>query len=129
MMPTFLSAHRIVQIHRDQVNRYGGSQGIRDQGGLESAIAQAEATFGGAFLHEFPHGMAAAYLYHLVQNHPFIDGNKRVGAMAAYVFLRLNGFDLDAPEAEFEALVMSVARGETPKEAITDFFLKWSRAT
>ena len=67
--------------------RYGGLPGLRDEGLLESAVAQAVATFGGEYLHNDIFQMAAAYLFHIVQNHPFVDGNKRAGAAAAVVFL------------------------------------------
>ena len=66
--------------------------------------------------------MAAAYLYHVFQNHPFIDGNKRTGAMAAFVFLKLNGFTLEADESAFESLVLKVSQGQTDKSAIAEFF-------
>ncbi len=72
--------------------------------------------------------MAAAYLFHLVQNHPFIDGNKRVGAVAAYVFLAINNVHLIADPGDFEALVMSVARGETSKSSVAVFFRDNSRS-
>src|SRR5437867_10279787 len=90
MAPTFLSLDEILEIHKDQIARYGGMAGIRDLGLLQSALAQPQATFGSQFLHADLIEMAAAYLFHIVQNHPFIDGNKRVGAVAALVFLQLN---------------------------------------
>ena len=73
------------------------------------------ATFGGDFLHSDVFEMAAAYLFHLVRNHPFIDGNKRVGAVAAIVFLDLNGFDFEAPPGALYDFVMALARGERTK--------------
>jgi death-on-curing protein len=66
--------------------------------------------------------MATAYLFHLVKNHPFVDGNKRVGAVAAVVFLALNDLTLDAPVSEFEELVLAVAQGQADKQAIAQFF-------
>jgi death-on-curing protein len=81
------------------------------------------ATFGGQYLHSDLCEMAAAYLFHLVQNHPFID-NKRVGAMAADVFLTLSGFRLTASEDEYAEIVLSVARGATSKSAIAEFLRK-----
>jgi death on curing protein len=83
----FLSLDDILESHQNQIDTYGGGQGIRDIGLLESAIAQPEACFGGQFLHADVFEMAAAYLYHLVMNHPFVDGNKRVGLEAALIFL------------------------------------------
>ena len=122
MEPTFLTIDEIVAIHRDQIARYGGSEGVRDWGLLQSAIAMPAATFGGQFLHGDLCEMAAAYLFHIVQNHPFIDGNKRVGAAAAYVFLALNDLRLTADNDAYSDLVLSVARGETPKSRVADFF-------
>jgi death-on-curing protein len=71
--------------------------------------------------------MAAAYLFHIVRNHPFIDGNKRVGAVAAFVFLALNGIDLDATEDAFEALVMEVAQSRVGKSEVAEFLRQNSR--
>lgn len=70
--------------------------------------------------------MAAAYLYHIVQNHPFIDGNKRTGTMAAFVFLKLKGLTLDADESTFESLVLKAAQRQIDKSAIPEFFRKHS---
>lgn len=120
--PTFLTLDEIVAVHRDQIARYGGSEGVRDWGLLQSAIAMPAATFGGQFLHSDLCEMAAAYLFHIVQNHPFLDGNKRVGAAAAYVFLALNDLRLTADNDAYADLVVSVARGETPKSAVAEFF-------
>ena len=79
-------------------------------------------TFGDQLLHSDPYEMAAAYLFHIVQNHPFIDGNKRVGTVAAYVFLVLNDMRLTADIGGYADIVLSVARGETPKSAVAEFF-------
>lgn len=122
MEPEFLTLSEIVAIHQDQITRYGGSAGVRDFSLLQSAIAMPAATFGGQFLHTDLHEMAAAYLFHLVQNHPFIDGNKRVGAATAVVFLALNGLRLMASEENLAELVLSVARGEQRKSAVAEFF-------
>lgn len=122
MRPKFLTVDEIVAIHRDQLSRYGGAEGIRDWGLLRSAVAMPAAGLGGRFLHSDVCEMAAAYLFHLVQNHPFLDGNKRVGAVAAYVFLALNNLRLTAEPAAFADLVFSVARGETPKSGVAEFF-------
>jgi death-on-curing protein len=122
VQPTFLALDEIIAIHRDQVARYGGSEGVRDWGMLQSALAMPAASFGGQFLHADLCEMAAAYLFHLVQNHPFIDGNKRAGAVAAYVFLALNNLRLTAHQATYAELVLSVAGGETPKSAVAEFF-------
>lgn len=122
MEPMFLTLDEVLAIHRDQNERYGGSDGVRDWGLLQSAIAMPAATFGGQFLHGDVCEMAAAYLFHLVQNHPLFDGNKRVGAVAAYVFLALNDTRLTADNDTYADLVLTVACGETSKSAIAEFF-------
>jgi len=122
MAPTFLALDEVLEIHRDQLDRYGGAAGIRDLGLLQSALAQPQATFGGQFLHGDLFEMAAAYLFHLVQNHAFVDGNKRVGAVAAFVFLRMNDEKLRITNAELESLVLSVAQGKADKAAVATFF-------
>ncbi len=122
MQPAFLALDEIIAIHQDQIARYGGSEGVHDWGLLQSAVAMPAASFGGQFLHADQCEMAAAYLFHLVQNHPFIDGNKRAGAVAAYVFLALSHRRLTADNDVYSDLVLSVARGETPKSAAADFF-------
>ena len=122
MEPTFLSLPEILVIHRDQVTRYGGSEGVRDWTLLQSAVGMPSAAFGGRFAHPDLCEMAAAYLFHLVANHPFVDGNKRAGAVAADVFLATNGLRLTASEEAYADLVVSVARGETFKSAVAEFF-------
>ncbi len=122
MQPAFLTLDETIEIHRDQITRYGGSLGVRDWGLLKSAIAMPAAAFGGQFLHGDFFEMAAAYLFHIVQNHPFIDGNKRVGAVAADVFLTLNNLTLHASEDEYAEVVLAVARGELSKSAVAEFF-------
>lgn len=89
---------------------------------MHSAIAMPAAGIGGRFFRADLCEMAAACLLHIVQNHPFIDGNKRVGAVAAYVFLALNNRRLTADQASYGDLVLSVSRGETPKSTVAEFF-------
>ncbi len=128
MGPKFLSLTEVLEIHQDQLARYGGGSGIRDIELLKSALGMPAATYGSEFLHTDVYEMAAAYLFHLVKNHPFVDGNKRVGAVAALVFLLLNAHDFDAPEDDFAEMVLSVARGETDKAEVAVFIRRWSRA-
>jgi len=122
MAPFFLELVDVLSIHRDQLERYGGAPGIRDAGLLEAAVEQARAGFGGEYLHRDLLEMAAAYLYHLVRNHPFVDGNKRTGAVAALVFLDLNGVRVDMDEDELAELVEGVAAGRLGKEEIVAAF-------
>ncbi len=128
MNPIFLDLGEVIRIHRDQLHRYGGAEGIRDLGLLQSALAMPAAGAGNAYFHEDLYEMAAAYLFHIVQNHPFVDGNKRVGAVAAYVFLAMNGIELDAPEEAFEALVFGVAEGRIGKSDAARFFREHGRS-
>jgi len=117
----FLSLEQILAIHADQVRRYGGGLGVRDLGLLKSAMAMPQASFGGQYLHPTLHEMAAAYLFHLTQNHPFLDGNKRIGLAAAIAFLGLNDTWLESEPAELLEMVLSVARGEIGKPEIAVF--------
>lgn len=127
MGQTFLSLAEVFEIHKDQVARYGGAPGIRDIELLKSAIGMPSAIYGGQFLHTDIYEMAAAYLFHLVKNHPFVDGNKRVGAVAALVFLALNGFDVEASEDDFAEMVLAVARGELDKADVAVFIRQFIR--
>ena len=122
MEPVFLTLGEIIAIHRDQTTRYGGGEGVRDWGLLKSALAMPAAAFGSQYVHCDLYEMAAAYLFHIVKNHPFIDGNKRVGAAAAYVFLATNNVLLTADQEAYADLVLSVARGQVPKSAVAEFF-------
>lgn len=128
MEPLFLSLDEVLEIHQQQIEKYGGSMGIRDAGALESAIATPQATFGSQFLHGSLAAMAAAYLFHICQNHPFLDGNKRAGANAAITFLLMNGCEPTFGEDELVELVLSVASGETDKSALTTIFESRCRA-
>jgi len=85
-MPQFLKLQRVLQIHESQIESFGGSSGIRDLGLLKSALAMPQASFGGTYLHADLYEMAAAYLFHIVSNHPFLDGNKRTGTAVALFF-------------------------------------------
>ena len=118
----FLSLDDIIESHQNQIDTYGGSHGIRDIGLLESAIAQPEACFGGQHLHADIFEMAAAYLYHLVMNHPFVDGNKRVGLEAALIFLEINDKSLIANDDELVDLVLKTTAGQIGKREIAEFF-------
>ena len=121
MPPVFLTLDEVLALHADQIERYGGSLGVRDLGLLESALATPAATFGGEFLHPTVHEMAAAHLFHLVKNHPFVDGNKRAGLMVMLAFLGLNGLRLDADPDELTDLVLGVADGRVSKAEATVF--------
>jgi death-on-curing protein len=125
--PTFLSVDNVLYLHADTIKAEGGGEGIRDLALLESAVLMPQQQFGGEYLHSDLAAMAAAYLFHICCNHPFLDGNKRTAAMAAFVFLDANGLDLTASEAEFEQTVLQVAAGSVSKEDLTGWFRDHSR--
>jgi death-on-curing protein len=127
MGPKFLGLDDVVAIHTDQITKYGGSLGIRDSGLLQSSVAMPMAGFGDQYLHTDLYEMAAAYLFHLVQNHPFVDGNKRVGAMSAYAFLDINNIELVASDDDYADFVLEVAQGQRSKAQIAEFFRLNSR--
>ena len=127
MKVVFLSQDEVLALHADQIERYGGSHGIRDTGLLNSALAMPRATFGGQWLHGSLHEMAAAHLYHLVQGHAFIDGNKRVGLMAMFAFLGLNSLRMDATEDELVEMVLGVAGGRVSKAEVAVFIQRHTR--
>jgi len=122
--PLFLSVQDVLDLHADTLRQEGGLGGLRDVGLLESAVMMPQQQFGGAYLHEDLAAMAAAYLYHLARNHPFADGNKRVAAMAAYVFLDVNGLELTAEPDDVEARVLDTAAGALSKSDLA----AWIRA-
>lgn len=119
--PDFLGMEEVLEIHADQIARYGGRSGVRDRALLESALGMPRAGAAGRWFHEDLHAMAAAYLFHVARDHPFVDGNKRVGAMAAYVFLAMNGIRLTASAAAYEKAVRAVAEGRMDKAALAAF--------
>jgi death-on-curing protein len=123
----FLSLDEVLALHADQIERYGGRPGVRDAGLLQSALGMPSATFEGRFLHDSLHEMAAAYLFHLVQNHPFVDGNKRVGLMALLIFLGLNAHWLEADPDDLERLVLGVASGRITKPEVAVFVRRHTR--
>lgn len=128
MEPRFLTYDEVVAINEDQVRRYGGLSGVRDEGLLLSALAMPQAGFGSQYVHEDLFAMAAAYLFHIVKNHPFVDGNKRVGAVSARIFLLLNGVVVDMPEDTIYDLVIATAEGRADKTAIAQAFRAHSRS-
>jgi death on curing protein len=117
----FLGLEEVLALHLEQVERYGGAQGVRDLGLLESAVATAEASYGGEYLHGTLPEMATAYLYHLTQNHAFLDGNKRVALAATFMFLYLNDLVLECEEDEIVDLTLGVAAGKITKSEVAVF--------
>jgi death on curing protein len=118
----FLSLRQVLDLHRMQLESFGGSAGVRDLGLLESAMGNVEATFGGQYLHQTMYEMGAAYLYGICRNHPFVDGNKRTAAAAALTFFEINQIEIEALEDDLYDLVIGVAEGRISKDAVASFF-------
>lgn len=116
--PRFLTIEEVIALHQRQLDRFGGGSGMRDRGLLESAVAQPQASFAGALVHDGLFAMAAAYLFHIVSNHPFVDGNKRTGLLAATTFLHLNGILLLTHSEALYELTMGVAEGRIQKSQV-----------
>jgi death-on-curing protein len=125
--PLFLTVDEVLRLHDEPIRRYGGTAGVRDIGLLQSALSMPAASFGGEFLHPGLPAMAAALLFHIVQNHPFLDGNKRTGLAAARLLLWMNDVRFEPPNHEIEALVLAVAGGNADKEAATEFFAQHTK--
>ncbi len=119
--PEFLSLDEVLALHSDQIRRYGGATGLRDLALLQSAVAMPETSYGGEYLHGNVFEMAAAYLFHLARNHPFVDGNKRTALICALVFLGLNGQRLDADPDSVYDMVEGVASGQVDKAEVAVF--------
>ena len=117
----YLSVAEIVSLHSAVIAQSGGGGGLRDRGALESAAAQPEMSFGGVDLYPTVADKAAALGHALIQNHPFVDGNKRVGHAAMEVFLVLNGYEIDASVDEQEQVVLAVASGQMGRAALSEW--------
>ena len=117
-MIVYVSLEQVLLLHEKQLEVFGGPPGLRDRAGLESAVARPQMTFGGEDLYPDLPDKAAALMHSLVSNHPFVDGNKRVGAMAAELFLAVNRVQLVASDAEIVSTTLAVARGEVSTEAL-----------
>lgn len=117
-MTVYLSAEQVLALHRLQVSRFGGSGRLRDRAAVEAAVARPQATFAGEDLYQDVAAKAAALLHSLVQNYPFVDGNKRTGAHALLVFLIANGYEPEFTPAELTEMTLAVARGELAAEAV-----------
>jgi death-on-curing protein len=107
--PEFLDLDDVIELHAAGLERWGGSDGIRDRGALEGAIAQPQATFDGAYLHDDIFAMAAAYAFHIAEAQAFVDGNKRSGLLAAVTFLDMNGIRIPEPEDVLYLAMLEIA--------------------
>jgi death on curing protein len=117
----YLSLPEVLEIHRQLLAQSGGASGIRDLGAIDSALAQPLMTFGGEDLYATIEAKAAAICFSLIMNHPFVDGNKRVGHAAMETFLVLNGYELCAEVADAEAVILRLAAGRLPRADFVDW--------
>lgn len=120
-MIRYLSLKDVLELHRLVLRQTGGLDGVRDFGGLESAIAQPQMSFGGHDLYPCLPTKAAALGFSLVSNHPFLDGNKRVGHLAMELFLVLNGQELMAGVDEQEGIMIRLASGDLSREELAEW--------
>lgn len=125
--PRFVSIENALAWHAIAVYQYGGSHGIRDQAGLESALAMPRQSIGGEFAHEYPFGMAAAYAFHVVKNHPFTDGNKRAALACCAAFLRMNGWNLDSEGVRAADAILDLVENRLDKAGFADWLAQHCR--
>ncbi len=117
-MPRFVEFSEVLEIHDQLIELLGGTPGLRDSGLLESALAQPQATFFGELLHPTLSSQAAAYLFHIANNHSFVDGNKRTALTVMLTFLEINDRVLTLSQQELFDLTLKVATGQISKDAI-----------
>jgi death-on-curing protein len=115
----YLTLGEVLELHRLIIARWGGVAGVRDLGALESAVAQPRMSFGGSDLYSDIVEKAAALCFSLVQNHPFVDGNKRVAHASMETFLLLNGCEIHASVDEQEQVMLAVASGALSRDGLT----------
>ncbi len=122
----FIPDDLVLTIHADLIQRYGGRSGIRDRNLLESALAQPKMTISRKFVHKTLFDKAAVFGFHICQNHPFIDGNKRLAFVLMDIFLQMNGWEIVAPEEEAYSMMMELASGELDRPQLTDWIKEHS---
>lgn len=117
----YLTLDEVLELYRRIIEQSGGSAGIANQGALESALAQPRMSFGGEDLYPTIVEKASALGFSMIKNHPFVDGNKRIGHAAMEVFLVLNGFEIEASVDEQERVILQLAAGELGREEFTEW--------
>ena len=120
----FVTLDDALKLHDLLISKFGGLTGLRDRGLLDSALAQAQATAFGRYLHGDICEMAAAYCFHIIKNHSFLDGNKRTGLLVALMFLEKNGFQLCVENDALYAMTIHIAMSKLSKKNIAEFFRK-----
>jgi death-on-curing protein len=126
-MIAFLTLSEVLTILEDQIRNYGGMYGVRDINLLSSAIYVPQSSFGGKYLHKTIPAMAAAYAFHICQNHPFIDGNKRTALASSLVFLDINRYELHCTDEILYNGIMAAAKSEIKKEELIQFYEKHTK--
>ena len=129
MTVEYLAVGQVLALHVQQLQRYGGATGLRGRGALESALARPAATFGGEDLYPDIADKAAALMHSLALNHPFVDGNKRIAAFAAIVFVESNDHECLATPDELVETTISAADGKIAVEALTIWFRQRLRSS
>lgn len=122
--PDFLNLEDVLLIHDLQIKHYGGASGIRDQSLLESAINMPQASFDGAYMHKNIYEMAAAYAFHIAENQPFVDGNKRTALASALVFLDIHSIEIDDPTELLYTAMIDIANKKMLKTNLAKLFQK-----
>jgi len=120
----YLTLGELIELHRRIIEQSGGADGMRELGLAESAIAQPQMSFGGSELYPTLAEKAAALCFSLVMNHPFVDGNKRIGHAAMETFLVMNGFELNAEIDESESTILRLAAGELERSPFTQWVVQ-----
>jgi death-on-curing protein len=120
----FLTLDNVLEVHEMQLKHYGGATGIRDRGLLESAVMMPQASFGGTFVHNGIYEMAAAYAFHIAENQPFVDGNKRTALASALVFLDWHQVEIDDPNEELYFAMIALAQKQLDKAGLAKLFEK-----
>jgi death on curing protein len=120
--PVFLTLAEVLSLHHDSLTLFGGAAGVRDMGMLESALAVPEASFAGSYLHASVYEMAAAYAFHIAENQPFVDGNKRTALASALVFLQLNRVEIKDPNGRLYDAMIQFATRQLTKQGLAKLF-------
>ncbi len=125
--PTFLTLAEVLEIHRDQIERYGGRDGIRDIALLESALAMPQAGLGGEYFHSTLFEMAAAYAFHIAENQAFVDGNKRAALASALIFLEMNNMTIGDPKGKLYDAMIGAGTKKVSKTELAGLLEKLSK--
>ena len=126
--PFFLTVEEVIGLHGDQIEEFGGIHGIRDEGLIESAVMTPQASFGGEYLHSDLFEMGAAYAFHLAENQPFLDGNKRTALSSALVFMRINGFSVLDPDGKLYDMLIDIANRAADKTDLAELLRQLPKA-